>query len=184
MWITYTHCPPYYIICGSSNGQDLCRFSPTYQRSKPPDAVCRLRTRKKPGMFHVEWTVFPKQAMALGPFILESFPTVHGVPTLGFVLSAGGRKLAYFADTAPLIDSPPSAIGANVVIHEAGGVEAEESTLNVQGHCSGRQAALAAGKISMTDQDAPELFLCHLPPDRRKGRPFSPRLGSFTLVGP
>lgn len=123
---------------------------------------------KKPDMFHVEWTVFPKQAMALGPFILESFLTVHGVPTLGFVLSAGGRKLAYFADTAPLNDSPPSAIGANAVIHEAGGVEAEESTLNVQGHCSGRQAAVATGIISMTHQDPPTLFLCHLPPDPEK----------------
>ena len=123
---------------------------------------------KKPGMFRVEWIVFPKQAMALGPFILETFPTVHGVPTVGFVFSAGGKKLAYFADTAPLTDRPPSAIGANAVIHEAGGVEAVESTLNVQYHCSGRQAAIAAGKISLTDQDPPTLFLCHLPPDPEK----------------
>jgi ribonuclease Z len=123
---------------------------------------------KKPGMFRVEWTVLPKQAMELGPFILETFPTVHGVPTLGFVLSAGGKKMAYFADTAPLTDDPTSAIGANAVIHEAGGIEAEESTLNLQGHCSGRQAAVAAGKISLTDQDPPTLFLCHLPPEPEK----------------
>jgi ribonuclease Z len=123
---------------------------------------------KKPGMFHIEWTVLPKQPMELGPFILETFPTLHGVPTVGFVLSAGGMKLAYYADTAPLTDSPSSVIGANAVIHEAGGVEAEESVLNVQGHCSGRQAAIAAGKISLTDQDPPTLFLCHLPPEPEK----------------
>jgi ribonuclease Z len=136
---------------------------PTLETARMLCAVFGLE--KKPGMFRVEWTVFPKQAMELGPFILETFPTVHGLPTVGFVLSAGGMKLAYFADTAPLTDTQPSAIGANAVIHEAGGVEAEESTLNVQGHCSGRQAAIASGMISLTDQDPPTLFLCHLPPE-------------------
>lgn len=139
---------------------------PTLETARTLCAVFGLE--KKPGMFRVEWIVFPKQAMELGPFILETFPTVHGVPTGGFVLSAGGRKLAYFADTAPLADRPPSAVGANAVIHEAGGVEAGESALNAQGHCSGRQAALAAGKISLPDQDPLTLFLCHLPPDPDK----------------
>ena len=70
--------------------------------------------------------------------------------------------------TACGVDPAELAIGANAVIHEAGGVEAEESTLNIQGHCSGRQAALAAGKISLTDQNPPELFPCHLPPAPEK----------------
>jgi len=140
--------------------------APTLETARMLCAVFGLE--KKPSMFRIEWTVFPEQAMALGPFILETFPTVHGVPTSGFVLSAGGRKLVYFADTAPLTDHPPSASGANAVIHEAGGVEAGESALNVQGHCSGRQAALAARKISLPDQDPPTLFLCHLPPDPEK----------------
>ena len=55
-----------------------------------------------------------------------------------------------------------------IIIHEAGGVEAGESAMNVQGHCSGRQAAVAAGKISLTDQDPPTLFLCQLPPEPEK----------------
>ena len=123
---------------------------------------------KKSGMFGLKWTVLPKQAIALGPFILETFPTVHGVSALGFVFSAGGRKLAYFADTAPLTYSPLPVVGVNAVIHEAGGVEDDEGALNAQGHCSGRQAALAIGKISLTRQDPPTLFLCHLPPDPEK----------------
>jgi len=140
--------------------------APTLETARTLCAVFGLE--QKLGMFRVDWIVFPKQAMALGPFILETFPTVHGASTLGFVFSAGGKKLAYFADTAPLADRPSSAIGADAVIHEAGGVEAGESALNVQGHCSGRQAAIAAGKISLTDQDPPALFLCHLPPDPEK----------------
>ena len=123
---------------------------------------------KKPGMFPIMWTVFKEGATALGPFVLSTFETVHGVPTTGFVLSAGGRKLAYFADTAPLADRPMSALGANAVIHEAGGVEAGETVLNALGHSSGRQAALAAGKILRSDQDPATLFLCHLPPEPEK----------------
>jgi ribonuclease Z len=139
---------------------------PTLETARTLCAVFGLE--QKPGMFRVEWTVFPKQATALGPFILETFPTVHGVPTRGFVFSADGRKLVYFADTAPLADCPPQAVGADAVIHEAGGVEAEESALNLRGHCSGRQAAVAAGKVSPADRNPPALFLCHLPPDPKK----------------
>jgi ribonuclease Z len=139
---------------------------PTLETARSLCAVFGLD--KKTGMFGVEWTVFPKQAIALGPFMLETFPTMHGVPALGFVLSAGGRKLAYFTDTAPLTYSPLSVIGANAVIHEAGGVEADEGTLNAQGHSSGRQAALATEKLTLTRQDPPTLFLCHLPPDPEK----------------
>jgi ribonuclease Z len=132
-------------------------------------ALCAVfGIEKKPGMFPVEWTVFPGEATAVGPFVLSTFETVHGVPTTGFVLSAGGRKLTYFADTAPLADRPVSALGANVVIHEAGGVEAGEAALNAQGHSSGRQAALAAGKILRPDQASSTLFLCHLPPEPEK----------------
>jgi len=140
--------------------------APTLEIARALCAVFGLE--KKPGMFRIGWTVFPKQAMVLGPFVLETFPTVHGVPTVGFVLSAAGGKLAYFADTAPLADRPPSAVGANAVIHEAGGVETGESALNAQGHCSGRQAAIAAGKILLPDQAPSTLFLCHLPPEPEK----------------
>jgi ribonuclease Z len=119
---------------------------------------------QKPGMFPVAWTVFPEEEARLGLFVLETFSTLHGVPAKGFVLSAVGRKLAYFADTAPLAGLPASAVGANAVIHEAGGVEAGEPALNGQGHSSGRQAGLAAGKILLPGQVS-TLFLCHLPPE-------------------
>jgi len=137
--------------------------APTLETAR---ALCDVfRLEKKPGMFPVLWTAFPEGETALGPFVLETFETVHGVPTTGFVLSAGRRKLVYFADTAPLAAMPAAALGADVVIHEAGGVEGEEPALNALGHCSGRQAALAAGKILLPDQDAAMLFLCHLPPE-------------------
>jgi ribonuclease Z len=132
-------------------------------------ALCDVfRLEKKSDMFPVEWTVFQEEATGLGPFVLSTFGTVHGAPTTGFVLSAGGRKLAYFADTAPLADRPVCALGATAVIHEAGGVEAGEAALNALGHSSGRQAALAADKVFRTDQDPATLFLCHLPPEPEK----------------
>ncbi len=137
--------------------------APTLETARSLCAVFGLE--KKRGIFAVEWTPFPEGGATLGPFALEAFPTVHGVATLGFVLSAGNRKVAYFADTAPLADPPPSAVGAHAVIHEAGGVAAGEAALNAQGHSSARQAALAAGRIARPGQDPPALFLCHLPPD-------------------
>jgi len=140
----------------------VCGNSAVLEASRALCAVFGIE--QKPGMFPVAWTLFPEKATTVGPFTLLTFPTVHGVPTAGFVLSAAGRKLAYFADTAPLAGLPASAAGANAVIHEAGGIEAGEPALNAQGHSSGRQAALAAGKILLPDQAA-TLFLCHLPPD-------------------
>lgn len=129
-------------------------------------ALCDVfQLKKKPGMFPVQWTLFPEGPVKLGPFVLETFETVHGVPATGFVLSAGGRKVAYFADTAPLARPPASAAGADVVIHEAGGVEAGEPALNGQGHCSGRQAALAACGLLRPGRAPGTLLLCHLPPE-------------------
>jgi ribonuclease Z len=125
-------------------------------------ALCAVfKIEQKPGMFPVAWTLYPEEA-SVGPFALSTFETIHGVPTTGFVLSGGGRKLAYYADTAPLADCPTAAVGSDAVIHEAGGIEAGEAALNGQGHSSGRQAALAAGKILLPGQ-TPTLFLCHLP---------------------
>lgn len=123
---------------------------------------------KKPGMFRVEWSAFAGQDVHVGPLTIETFPTVHGIPTLGFALSASGRKLAYFADTGPIIDCPSPSMGANAVIHEAGGVESDEIELNISGHCSGRQAALAAARSLQSDHSLPMLFLCHLPPSLAK----------------
>ena len=121
---------------------------------------------RKPGFFKIEWVKDrPGASLAFGPFAVKSFAARHGLPTLGLVVSAGGRKLVYSADTAPLEQWPQEAAGACVLAHEASGLEDGEASLNASGHSSARQAALAATTIAGMDPDAPPpcLLLCHLP---------------------
>ena len=84
------------------------------------------------------------------------FPTLHSIPTHGFLLKAGGRKILYTSDTSPLSTRVTDTV--DVLIHEASGVVQEEERLNSSGHSSGRQAAEAAIRLG-----ARELFLCHFP---------------------
>jgi ribonuclease BN (tRNA processing enzyme) len=57
--------------------------------------------------------------IAVGPFAIECRPTIHPIPTTAFRIRAGGRTLAFSADTAfdpTLIDWLAA---ADLVVHEA-----------------------------------------------------------------
>lgn len=122
---------------------------------------------RKPGIFQIIWIeTGPGSNLSFGTFSLTTFAARHGLPTMGLVVSAGGRRLVYSADTAPLEQWPPEAAGACVLAHEAAGLEDGEASHNASGHSSARQAALAATAIADMAPDAPPpcLLLCHLPP--------------------
>jgi ribonuclease BN (tRNA processing enzyme) len=57
-------------------------------------------------------------ALAVGPFTIRAYRTVHHVPTSALLIEAGGRQLGYSSDTA----FDPGLIaflsGANLIIHE------------------------------------------------------------------
>jgi ribonuclease BN (tRNA processing enzyme) len=57
--------------------------------------------------------------VSLGPFAIECRPTIHPIPTTAFRIRAGGRTLAFSADTAfdpTLIDWLDA---ADLIVHEA-----------------------------------------------------------------
>lgn len=126
---------------------------------------------RKPGIFAFDWKrIGPGSELDIGFFTVTAFAARHGIPTLGLVISAGGEKLVYSADTAPLDSWLLEAAGAHVIVHEAAGLKDREESHNASGHSSARQAALAATAIAGMTSNAifPCLMLCHLPPEPRR----------------
>lgn len=123
-------------------------------------ALCEVfGIESKQGMFHIQWTEFNGKRMFLGTgMTIQDFPVTHGVPTNGCVFSTGERKIVYCADCTPMAAYPGSTLFADLLIHEAGGLEKEESELTASGHSSGRQAGIIASLLQ-----AKQLLLCHLP---------------------
>ncbi|HEY9053891.1 MAG TPA: ribonuclease Z [Rectinemataceae bacterium] len=123
----------------------------------------------KPGIFAFEWRkTEPGTTLDLGTFAVTTFAARHGLPTMGLVIDAGGDRIVYSADSAPLDAWPPAAERACVLVHEAAGVKDDEVLLNASGHSTARQAAMAAAALADMAPDAPApcLMLCHLPLDR------------------
>lgn len=119
---------------------------------------------RKRGMFPIDWRLAAGgwYLHQLGTLSLGLFPVNHGVPTLGCVFSLDGdrlSKIAYLADGMPMETYPVELMGADILIHEAGGIDAQEPLLAAGGHSSARQAALVAENLS-----AERLLLCHLCP--------------------
>jgi ribonuclease BN (tRNA processing enzyme) len=82
----------------------------------------------------------------IGPFQATTARTAHPVECNALRLEAGGRSLAYTADTGPSPDVVELARGADVLLAEAAYPEAEGLPPNL--HLTGRQAgehALASG---------------------------------------
>lgn len=114
----------------------------------------------KKGIFAIDWQVAQegKPMMTVGEMSIEFFSVPHGIPTLGCALVEGDKKIVYLADCKPSDSYPPCAYDADLIIHEAGGVAAEEERIMGGGHSSARQAALAANHLG-----AQRLILAHLP---------------------
>jgi len=63
------------------------------------------------------------EALAIGPFQVESRTLPHFVPNVGFRLAAGGRSLVYTGDAGPTDDLVELARGTDLLLAEATFVE-------------------------------------------------------------
>lgn len=108
----------------------------------------------------ITWRVLPVDR--IGDIDISTFPVFHRphMPTNGFVLSSEGRKLAYFPDSVARKPYPEAGEGANLVIHEAGGLDVERDKLEKAGHSSAYMATDVARSLK-----AERLMIVHLPQD-------------------
>ena len=83
---------------------------------------------------------------------ITASPVTHSVPTVGLRFEAEGRVIAYSCDTAPDPAVTRLARGADVLVHEATGLQPGV-------HSSAEEAAQTAA-----DAGAGRLVLVHLPP--------------------
>lgn len=79
----------------------------------PPEAKERV-----PAVFELH-EVEPGDMFHAGPFTVRTALMRHYVPTLGMRIEAGGRSIAYSADTAPTDSLVTLASGADVLVAEA-----------------------------------------------------------------
>lgn len=115
--------------------------------------------RQKKGMFpiHLVW----EDVITLGTMTITPFRTQHTAISIGMVVEEGNSKLVYTCDTIPLQSVLPVMQGAQVLIHEASGVVANEQILVQKGHSSGYDAGTLAKALAVQ-----QLYLCHLPQGR------------------
>jgi ribonuclease Z len=136
----------------------------TLDRARALCAVFELEAKK--GMFPLQWreaeaSVSANDFSSEAGLHSQAFRVRHGVPTLGFIFAAQGKKIVYTCDTMPMEEYPAAAAGPDMLIHEAGGTEDNREKLLAGGHSSGADAARAAKSLG-----ANRLFLCHLPPEK------------------
>jgi ribonuclease BN (tRNA processing enzyme) len=93
------------------------------------------------------------EPVQLGPFTVESVPVNHPVPTVGFRVTAGGRTLAYSADTGPCAGLDQVADGADLLLAEAAFQSGEDNPpdLHLTGADGGRAATRGGvGRLVVT----------------------------------
>lgn len=112
--------------------------------------------RSKKNIFAI--TLSHEERFAVGGIQLRTFKTDHTALSIGVTAEADGKKLVYTCDSRPILTAPDFMDGAQVLIHEASGLEAEEETLMKKGHSSSADAARLAASIH-----AQRLYLCHMP---------------------
>lgn len=95
---------------------------------------------KKPGM-HDEFNFITHvaDATSIGPFEVRTERMAHPVPTFGIRVTAGGRTLAFSADTGPTPALVDLARGADLALFEASFMERPDNPRDL--HLTGRQAA-------------------------------------------
>lgn len=94
---------------------------------------------------------------------LIMFPVDHEPPgggALGCVVEQGGARLVYSGDTRPTDRLIEAARGADLLIHESGGLDANAAEVHRQGHSTGGDAGRAAAAARVG-----RLILTHVPAD-------------------
>ncbi len=78
--------------------------------------------------------------ITIGPFVIEPFRTLHGFPTIGVAVTAGGRRLVYTGDTGWFDGLPLLAAKADLLLCEASIMERDAEYALKTGHVLARQA--------------------------------------------
>jgi ribonuclease BN (tRNA processing enzyme) len=96
---------------------------------------------------------------SLTPFLVDHEPIGGGA--MGCVIERDGTRLVYSGDTRPTRRLTEAAHGADVLIHEAGGLDAQAVEIHRQGHSTAGDAGRIAAAAGVG-----RLILTHLPADR------------------
>ncbi|HET6908426.1 MAG TPA: MBL fold metallo-hydrolase [Mycobacteriales bacterium] len=117
----------------------------------------------------------------IGPFTIERDRVNHPVETYGMRITAGGRSLAYSADSAPCDELIKLAREADLFLCEASYLEGEDNPPDI--HLTGKEAAEHAARA-----DAKRLMLTHLVPWGDRDRTFDEATsaydGEITVAAP
>lgn len=106
----------------------------------------------------LDWHALPLGVpVAVGDLALTAFPVEHGIPTTGFRLARGGHTLVFSADTVPCVALDRAARGADLLIHEAYGLDAAAEVAHRFGHATAADAGRAARAGSVA-----RLILTHI----------------------
>lgn len=109
--------------------------------------------------FEIDWK--DTSTKQIGDVRISSFSLYHrpDVPVNGYTFVADGIKVSYFPDSVASFAIPECAIGSDILLHEAGGLDKDRVEIN-KSHTTALQAALMA-----KEANAKELFLVHVPED-------------------
>jgi ribonuclease BN (tRNA processing enzyme) len=104
-----------------------------------------------------DWRHLGGQPIRVGPFTITPWRTAHPIECYALRVEAGGRTLAYSADTGPCAALVEVARDADAFLCEASFVETQHNPPGI--HLTGLQAGRAA-----SDAGARQLLLTHLVP--------------------
>lgn len=140
------------------------------ERFKPllSDETAEIRL---PEAFDVD-EVRPGEERRLGPFTVRTAPMRHTVPTIGVRVEAGGRAVAYTADTGPADEAVELARGADLLVAEASWQEDGQARPPI--HLTAREAGEIAARAG-----AARLVLSHLRPYLDWNRSLEEAAGAF-----
>ena len=91
--------------------------------------------QEKKNMF--DFRIRTGRQFSVGSMEITLFSTEHTETSVGLVVREGEDRVVYTSDTRPIREILPCMAGAQVLIHEASGCEAEEEILWKKGHSSG-----------------------------------------------
>jgi ribonuclease BN (tRNA processing enzyme) len=130
---------------------------PVYGPAGTDDRIANaIESSRPPWLDQVyDWRTITAGPLSVGPFSIEARLMAHPVECYSLRVSAGGRTLAYSADTGPCATLVETARGADLFLCEASFVETQDNPPDV--HLTGRQAGQAA-----TEAGASSLLLTHL----------------------
>ena len=97
--------------------EPLLVLGPTEARAR---AVAMYGKADEAGLDHqFDFVTFPREAMTVGPFTIETARAAHPVEAYSIRVSAGGRSLTYSGDTGPTPRLTELARGTDIAVFEA-----------------------------------------------------------------